>query len=138
MSTRSLNTQSSLYSQAASQNIWQNAYVHNASRAHLSNQTGGKEWRDWSYVSFITNNAFLLMVNMFSTLDIVVQEVVKNAIKVNSAQFILLAIVGIVCCTLVTAFVFWNSAQVRRLALAHSSSDADPCPRLILTASPYL
>ncbi len=100
-----------LYLQASSQNVWQNAYVRNASRAHLTDYAG-EGWRDWSYVSFITNNANQIMINVFSTLDIVLQEVENSASQANSAQLIILAVVGIVCCTLVTSFVYWINSQV--------------------------
>ncbi|GAX73365.1 hypothetical protein CEUSTIGMA_g818.t1 [Chlamydomonas eustigma] len=94
---------------SSGQNIYQNAYQHNDTKA------SGFTWRDWSYVDYISQNAETLFGAIYSSLGMVVQDVVASADRVNTAQLILLVLVGVICSLCATFFMFYINTQVTNM-----------------------
>ncbi|GAX73347.1 hypothetical protein CEUSTIGMA_g800.t1 [Chlamydomonas eustigma] len=94
---------------AASQNVWQNAYYRNQTTVK------GDSWEDWSSVKFITNNVVNLFAALYSTMNVVVQDVINSAVRVNQVQLILMIVEGVVCSAIATAFMFYINTQVTHM-----------------------
>ncbi|GAX73357.1 hypothetical protein CEUSTIGMA_g810.t1 [Chlamydomonas eustigma] len=91
------------------QNVLQNTYYRNQTTL------GSDPFDDWSYAKFIENNVLTLYTAIYSSLNIVVLDVVNQALSVNQVQLMITVVQGFAACFFVTLYMYFLNMKMTRI-----------------------